>query len=133
MAALHRAVALTEVDDVAVTVAEDLELDVARPREVLLDVDVAVAECRQRLAARELERARKSSASVATRMPLPPPPAAALMITGKPISRANAERFFDVFDAGPGVPGTIGTPTACMALRAAALSPITRICAPSAR
>ena len=38
----------------------------------------------------------KSSASFATRIPFPPPPAAALMITGKPISRANAERLVHV-------------------------------------
>jgi hypothetical protein len=44
VAALHGAVALAEVDDVAVRVAEDLELDVARALEVLLDVDGAVAE-----------------------------------------------------------------------------------------
>ena len=59
VAALHRAVALAQVDDVAVRVAQDLELDVARAREVLLDVDLAVAERRQRLGARELERARE--------------------------------------------------------------------------
>ena len=31
-------------------------------------------------------------------MPFPPPPAAALMMTGKPISFANVERLVDVFD-----------------------------------
>ena len=59
VAALHRAIALAEVDHVAELVAEDLELDVARPREVLLDVDVAVAERGERLGARELERPRE--------------------------------------------------------------------------
>src|SRR5688572_3484705 len=68
-----------------------------------------------------------SSASLATRMPLPPPPAAALMITGKPIDRANSSAS-STSSTGPGVPGTIGTPTAVIALRAAALSPMTRIC-----
>ena len=46
---LHRTIALAEVDDAPVTVAHDLEFDVARPREVFLDVDVAVAERRERL------------------------------------------------------------------------------------
>ena len=44
MPALNRALALAEVHDVAVMVADDLELDVARVLEVFLDVDVAVAE-----------------------------------------------------------------------------------------
>src|SRR5207302_6297952 len=37
MPALHRAVALSEVDDAAVPVAHDLELDVAGTLEILLD------------------------------------------------------------------------------------------------
>ena len=44
MPPLDRALALAEVHHVAVMVADDLELDVARVLEVLLDVDVAVAE-----------------------------------------------------------------------------------------
>ena len=44
MAALQGAVALEEVDDVAVAVAEDLHLDVARLLDVLLEVDAAVLE-----------------------------------------------------------------------------------------
>ena len=59
MAALDRALALAEVHDVAVMIAEDLELDVARRLEVLLDVDVADAERRFRLALRRLERVRQ--------------------------------------------------------------------------
>ena len=41
--ALHRTIALAEVDDVAVGVGEDLDFDVARVVEVLLDVDHGVA------------------------------------------------------------------------------------------
>ena len=83
MAALDRALALAEVDDGAVMIAEDLELDVARVLDVLLDVDVADAERRFRLALRGLERlAPVSPALRMTRMPRPPPPATALMITG---------------------------------------------------
>ena len=55
MPALDRALALAEVHDVAVVIAEDLELDVARRLEVLLDVDVADAERRLGLALRGLE------------------------------------------------------------------------------
>ena len=44
VAALHRAVALAQVDDVAVSVGEHLDLDVARPLEELLHVDLVVAE-----------------------------------------------------------------------------------------
>ncbi len=69
----------------------------------------------------------KSSGSLATRMPFPPPPAAALMITGNPISRAKPNASSES-STGPGVPGTMGTPTAAIAFRADALSPITRIC-----
>ena len=83
MAALDRALALAEVHDVAVVVAEDLELDVARVLEILLDVDVAVAEGGLGLALRGAQqRAAARSALRTTRMPRPPPPATALMITG---------------------------------------------------
>ena len=44
MAALHRAVALEQVHDVAVRVGEDLDFDVARPQQVLLDQHPVVAE-----------------------------------------------------------------------------------------
>ena len=44
VAALHRAVALEQVDAVAMAVAEDLDLDVPRPQHVLLDQHMLVAE-----------------------------------------------------------------------------------------
>ena len=53
---LDRALALAEVDHRAVMIAEHLELDVARVLDVLLDVDVADAERRFRLALRGLQR-----------------------------------------------------------------------------
>ena len=59
VAPLDRALALAEVDDVAVLVAEDLELDVARRLDVLLDVDVAHAERGLGLALRRLDRMRQ--------------------------------------------------------------------------
>ena len=57
MAALDRAVALAEVDDVAVGVREHLHLDVPRVLEVALDVDRRVGEVRLALAPRGRERA----------------------------------------------------------------------------
>src|SRR5512144_1912176 len=56
MPALDAAVALVEVDDVAVAVAEDLDLDVARLVDKFLDVDAGIAEGRLRLVARHLVR-----------------------------------------------------------------------------
>ena len=56
MAALDRALALEQVDDVAVVVGEDLDLDVARPLDQPLDVQRAVAERGRRLAPRRLDR-----------------------------------------------------------------------------
>ena len=49
MAALDRTLALSQVDDVAMGIAEDLELDVARLLEVLLEIDRAVSESGERL------------------------------------------------------------------------------------
>src|SRR5687768_15235358 len=45
MAALDRTFAFAEVDDAAVRVTEDLDLDVSRPLEILLHVHVGDAEC----------------------------------------------------------------------------------------
>ena len=51
MAPLERALALAERPDAAVLVGEDLELDVPRPLDELLAVDVGVLEARLGLAA----------------------------------------------------------------------------------
>ena len=56
VAALDRAVALAEVDRVAVRVGEHLHLDVPRILQVALDVDAAVREVLLALALRRLER-----------------------------------------------------------------------------
>ena len=53
--ALQRAVALAEMDGVALAVAEHLDLDVAGLAEILLDIDAVVAEGGLGLAARGLE------------------------------------------------------------------------------
>ena len=83
VAALDRAVALAEVDDVAVPVGQHLDLDVARVGQVALEVDGRVGEELLALARRALERVlRACPASSATRKPLPPPPPAALTAIG---------------------------------------------------
>ena len=56
VAALDRAVALAEVDHVAVRVGEHLDLDVARVLEIALEVDAIVGEELLALARRALER-----------------------------------------------------------------------------
>ena len=56
VAALHRALAFEEMDAMAVRVAEDLDLDVARPLEEALEHQPAVAERALGLAARAADR-----------------------------------------------------------------------------
>ena len=92
VAPLGRAVALAQVDDVAVAVAEDLDLDMARALDELLDVERAVAERRLRLGRSRIERARDVGFARTMRMPRPPPPALALISTGKPWRRAKSPR-----------------------------------------
>ena len=83
VAALHRAVALAQMDDVAVVVGEHLELDVARPLEEFLHVDLVVAEGRARFGLRDGDRVQQRTPRLCTtRMPRPPPPPDALMMTG---------------------------------------------------
>jgi hypothetical protein len=82
VAALDRAFALAEVEDVAVLVAEHLDLDVARRFDELLDEDAVVAEARQRLALHASKPSRTLLLVPGQRMPLPPPPAEAFIITG---------------------------------------------------
>jgi hypothetical protein len=45
VAPLHRAVALEQVYDIAVRVAENLNLDVTRALDEFLEIDLIVAEC----------------------------------------------------------------------------------------
>ena len=59
MAALERAVAVPAVDDVAVRVGQDLDLDVAWPVDELLEVDAGVLEGGLGLVAGGLERDRQ--------------------------------------------------------------------------
>ena len=56
MPPLQRAIALVEMDGVAVLVGEHLDLDMARRRDIFLDQHAIVAERRRRLAHRAFER-----------------------------------------------------------------------------
>ena len=73
MAALDRALALAQVHGAPVSIREDLDLDVARRREVALDVDGGVPEGRPRLGARGAQRPRQILATVDQSHSLPAP------------------------------------------------------------
>jgi hypothetical protein len=60
MTTLHRAVALTEMDDVAVMIGENLKLDMPRLLEEFLHVDLVVAEGGERLGAGHVDRVHES-------------------------------------------------------------------------
>ncbi len=83
VATLDRALALAEVHELPVGVAEDLDLDVAGARDVALEEDAIVAEAARRLAPRRRDRLVELAPRASTmRMPLPPPPAAAFTSSG---------------------------------------------------
>ena len=82
MPPLDRAVALAEVNDVAVGVGEDLDLDVPRILEVALDVDGRVGEVRLALAPGALEGTLDLVGGASDAHPLPPPPADAFTTIG---------------------------------------------------
>ena len=109
MAALHRAIALVEVQDVAVLVAEDLDFDVAGAANKSFQEYRVVAERGSGFAAGFLELSGKLSGLSTTRMPRPPPPKAALMMSGKPISAASSPHV-SASVTGSSVPGTTGMP-----------------------
>ena len=82
MAALHRAVALEQVHQVAVLVAQDLHLDVLGADHQLFDEDRIVTERLAGLGLGARQRSSSSAAARTTRIPRPPPPPAALTNTG---------------------------------------------------
>ena len=63
----------------------------------------------------------------ATRKPFPPPPPAAFTATGKPICSDAIFSASSASATGSVVPGTIGTPAACISSRARVLEPIASI------
>jgi hypothetical protein len=82
MAALDGAVALEQMHQIAVGIAENLHLDVACPLHQLFQIDLILAEGRTGLLLGDGHLAGKSSGVRMTRMPRPPPPQLALSITG---------------------------------------------------
>jgi hypothetical protein len=127
VAALQRAVALAEMDGVALAVAEHLELDMARVAEIFLDIDGVVAERALRLGARLADLALEL---VLGADDLHAAPAAARgrlddhRIAGLGGDRA---RLLEP-STGPSEPGTSGRPSLAAVRLASTLSPITRIC-----
>ena len=105
---LHGAVASAELDQIAVGVAEHLDLDVSRVLEVPLHVDRAVPE--EPVARRRAPRRAPPPAPprrTATRKPIPPPPPEALTATGYPTSPATSSAAVDALD-GPAAAGDDG-------------------------
>ena len=83
MPPLDRAIALEQVDEVAVVVAQDLDFEMPGTLDELFEEDVGHAERGPRLASWPPRSPRSSpSAESTTRIPRPPPPIDALTITG---------------------------------------------------
>ena len=127
--ALQAALALAEVDHVAVRVAEHLHLDVPGVPDVPLDQQGVVAEGVPwpRGGPRRSRRAARSSPGT-TRMPLPPPPALGLSSTGNPTATAASVTWASSMP-GSVRPGTTGTPAAITVCLARILSAIASIAA----
>src|SRR5580693_4822921 len=87
MAALNRAFALAQCNHLAVAIAENLHLDMARAREVLLDEDAPVAERRLRLAGGRFERGIERAGIVDDAHPAP-------SATGGSLDQNRVTNFF---------------------------------------
>jgi hypothetical protein len=116
------------VHDVALPVAEDLELDVPRFLQELLQVEPVVSEGRLRYTPPLLQRPEKIRRLVDDRHPLAAAARARFDQDGNPIPAAFAARSSSPLSE-PSVPGTTGTPAARACRRAASLSPIRSIAA----
>ena len=83
MAPLDRALAVVEMDHAAITVGQDLDLDVARLVDEFFNVEASIAEGRRRLPSQPRDRpTTPRAASAPDRSPLPPPPATAFNMQG---------------------------------------------------
>jgi hypothetical protein len=109
------------MDHVPLGVREQLHLDVARRRQVALEVDRVAAERGAGTIGRGPEGLTSSSSVPAAAIPIPPPPPAALTSTGYPI-RPAASRASSTVPTVPAVPGTVCTPASATSARATALS-----------
>ena len=113
----------------AVLVAEDLDLDVARPRDVALEEHAGRRQSSPRLAPGGLERRREVSAASTTRMPRPPPPALALISTRVADRARRAPRSVSSIGRRRGSRAAAGTPCCSASALARALSPSARMAA----
>ena len=130
MAALDRAFPLEQVHDVAVRVAEDLDLHVARLLDVTLEEHRAVAERGRGLALRAVDRVARSAGSSTMRIPRPPPPERRLHQEREPdlAGGLRAARRPDR-PVATVAPGSTGTPAAAMRSLASIFDPIRSITA----
>ena len=128
MPPLDRALALEQVHDVAVRVAEDLDLDVPRGFDVGLDEQRAVAKGGLRFLARGFQQLGELARPARTmRMPRPPPPAEAL-IEQRPAERLRPARSTCSADCSPtSTLGSSGTSAACIRRLASIFEPIAAI------
>ncbi len=122
VSALQRAVALEEVDDVALAVGEDLYLDVPGSTTAFSRNTVASPNADMASRAAASMDSRRVAGSSTRRIPRPPPPATAFTNTGKPISSA-ARTSSSTSVEGAEEPST-GTPAARAAAMAVALLPV---------
>src|SRR5258708_31069222 len=102
MAPLDGAIPFAEMDDITVRVAENLEFDVPRAGEILLDVYLAIAERRQRLRSRQLERAREVIFVARHPHALAPAARGSLDDHRKADLAGETERVFGLFDRAGG-------------------------------
>ena len=109
VAALHRTVALEQVQDVALLVAYDLHLDMPPVLDEPLDEERIVTESGQRFAAgANASAARSSRSSATTCIAFPPPPATAFTRAGKPI--AGDDRGDELVVVSPSAAGRTESP-----------------------
>ena len=126
VAPLNRTLALEEVDDVAVVIGEDLELDVARLLDEPLDIQRAVAEGGRRFAPGLRDRARKRR-RVANH--LHPDSSAAfrwLQQQGEPDASRGCRRSRHQTDRPVSRPGRRARRPSCARRRAAIFDPMQR-------
>ena len=124
---LHRAVALAQMHDVAVFVAEHLHLDVPRRTDQLLDVHAPVFERRFGFGERGRERGRQIGRRLDRAHAFPA--AAGRRFEQDRIADLSAAAAASSADATMSLPGVVGTPDSRMMRLAVALSPIAAITA----
>ena len=126
VAALQRALALTEVEDMAVGVGEHLDLDVARPLQVALGKHAAVAEGGVGLAPGGRQRALELGLLADDPHPLAAATRERLDHDRKAVLGGESGDLVASASAPP-VPGTTGTPASTASCLARPLSPISAI------